>query len=555
MLFILLSWVYILAITLVAGVSLDRLLKLKDYNPILVLFHGFLAVTLVSGFWAVFFPINWRFHVFIVIITIILSFINNSLTVKYATLFKEEVCKLSTFFKIVFLLILVLILAQSASPPFLMDNESYYIQTIAWLNEFGLVKGLINLHLFLGQTSGWHLLQSAFNFSFLREGLNNLNGLTLLLGNFYALIKLNDYFKNKNNPLDLVVGLFPIFNVFLFQFISAPSPDLAVYVISLLVFYGFLMNYHACSRNGIVSLVMLVSFLFLIKATTIIFVLFPLIIYIKHYKHVKQYTFKISLIVVFTLALILIKNILITGNPIYPFAGIEGLKTDWSLPSPIEKYFYNYAKAYGYGVTPEFYSNTSYLSLIKSWVLQIGMDGLLNKAILFILILFLVFIKRFKTNKAILFIYGISLLQLIILFVTSPQFRFYVPFVIILSLFLIAEVIKSEKVIKSLLAVSILAILIPLFFAIPKVQTNRFETGYMIEPHGNSQFETDYQTIEVGNTQINYPTNIDFFWGTGNTKLPALNKQQLDYFKTYFKVIPQQRTENLKDGFYFKSLD
>ena len=555
MLFLLLSWIYILAITLVAGVSVNRLLKLQDVNQVLVLFHGLFGMTLVAGFWAIFLPLDWVFHVFIFLFIAILFFINNSFIIKYIKSLKQQVYKLSIFFKVAFFVISVLVLAQSASPPFLLDNESYYIQTIAWLNEFGFVKGLINLHLFLGQTSGWHILQSAFNFNFLFDSFNDLNGLCLLLGNYYAIVKLNEYFKYKSNPLDLVVGLFPIFNVFLFQFISSPSPDLAVYVMSIFVFYGFLMNYHACSKNGIVSLVILTSFLILIKATTIVLVLFPLIIYIKHYKHVKRYTFKISMVVFLTISLIIIKNILITGNPIYPLAGIEGLKTSWSLPANIETYFYNYAKAYGYAVTPEVYTNSSNLTLIKGWVFQTGMDGLFNKLILLVLALFLLFIKKFKNNKAILFIYGIGWLQLLILFVTSPQFRFYVPFIMILSLFLIAEFIKSEKLVRSLIIVFTIVIMIPLFFAIPNFKTSTFSTSYLVEPHGNSQFDEDYKTIDLGNTQINTPTNIEFFWGTGNTKLPALNKQQLDYFKAHFKVIPQQRTEELKDGFYFKELD
>ncbi|WP_417858719.1 hypothetical protein, partial [Xanthomarina gelatinilytica] len=84
-------------------------------------------------------------------------------------------------------------------------------------------------------------------------------------------------------------------------------------------------------------------------------------------------------------------------------------------------------------------------------------------------------------------------------------------------------------------------------------KTSTFSTSYLIEPHGNSRFAKDYQTINLGNTHINTPKNINFFWGTGNTPLPALNAQQLEYFKTNFKVIPQQRTEDLKDGFYFKT--
>ncbi|MCX7549739.1 LIC_10190 family membrane protein [Xanthomarina sp. F2636L] len=555
MLFILLSWIYILAITLVVGVSIDRLLKLKDIKPILVLFHGFFGITLLAGFWAIFSAINLKFHIFLLLITTVLFFINHSFINKYTSIFKHEFIKLSQFIKIVLAVIFILILAQSASSPFLLDNESYYIQTMAWLNEYGFVKGLINLHLFLGQTSGWHILQSAFSFNFLYENFNDLNGLCLLLGNYYALVKLNDYYKYQNNSLDLVVGLFPVFNVFLFQFISSPSPDLAVYVISLFLFYGFLMNYHACSKNGLISLVILSSFLILIKATNLVFVMFPLIIYIKHYQHVKQYTFLVWVVAILSLGLIIIKNIFITGNIMYPLVGIEGLKTSWSLPTDIENYFYNYAKAYGYAITPEVYSQSSVLSLVKGWGFQTGIDGFFNKLILIVLTLFLVFIKKFKNNKAIMFIYSVAFLQLGILFATSPQFRFYMPFLIILSLFLISEIIKTKKVAQSLIIASTIVIMIPLFFSFPNFKNSTFSISYLIEPHENSQFNTEYKTLEIGNTKINTPTNIDFFWGTGNTPLPTLNKQQLEYFKTHFKVIPQQRSNNLKDGFYLKALD
>lgn len=555
MLLILFSWIYILAVAMVAGVSINRLFRLQEVNPLLVLFHGFFGITLLAGIWAIFSEINWQFHVFIILFVSVLIFVNHLLLAKYIISIKQELNKLTSFFKILLVVILILVLAQSASPPSLLDNESYYIQTIAWLNNFGFVKGLINLHLFLGQSSGWHILQSAFNLSFLYERFNDLNGLCLFLVNFYALSKLNDFFKFQNNPLNLVVGLFPIFNVFLFQFVSTPSPDLAVYVISLFLFYGFLMNYYACSKNGLISLVILTSFLILIKATTLVFILFPIIIYIKHYKHVKQYSFLVWVIAITIFSLIVVKNILITGNPMYPLSGLESLKTSWSLPTNIETYFYNYAKAYGYAVSPEVYTSSNYFGLVKGWIFQTGLDGGFNKIILLLLVLFLIFIKKFKNNKAIMFIYGIALLQLVILFITSPQFRFYMPFVFILSLFLIAEIIKSDKIIKPLLVASIMAIIIPLFFVIPSMKTSTFSMSYLIEPHENSQYKTQYKLLEIDNTQINTPTNIDFFWGTGNTPLPALKEQQLEYFKTHFKVIPQQRTDKLEDGFYLKSLD
>ena len=111
--------------------------------------------------------------------------------------------------------------------------------------------------------------------------------------------------------------------------------------------------------------------------------------------------------------------------------------------------------------------------------------------------------------------------------------------------------------------VSLLITAIPLFYPIKLSQLTKndfhldlshFSTAYLIKPHKNSQYSNQSETLQLENTIINSPLNIDFFWGTGDVKLPALNKEQKEYFKTYFNIIPQQRTEFLKDGFYSKVL-
>ena len=84
---------------------------------------------------------------------------------------------------------------------------------------------------------------------------------------------------------------------------------------------------------------------------------------------------------------------------------------------------------------------------------------------------------------------------------------------------------------------------------------SHFSTANLITPYRNSQFSHKSEPLQLENTIINTPTHIDFFWGTGDVELPALNKEQLEYFRMYFHIIPQQRTKDLKDGFYSKVLE
>ena len=250
MLLILISWLYILTCTFIIGVGFNQLIGNKKINTVIILFLGFFGITIFAGFWAIFFAIHWQFHIVIFGITTTLFLLYKSHIKQHFYVFKNDILQLPPFFKVLLVVITIFILAQCASPPYIIDNESYYIQTIKWLNEFGFVKGLANLHMFLGQTSGWHILQSAFNFSFIYDRFNDLSGLCLLLGNYYAILKLNDYlYKDKKSIENLTIGLLPLFNIFFFQFISAPSPDIPIYVIGFIIFHQFTKNYNDSSKG------------------------------------------------------------------------------------------------------------------------------------------------------------------------------------------------------------------------------------------------------------------------------------------------------------------
>ncbi len=165
MLFILLSWLYIIGISTVFGVSMNQFFRLKNSHHVITICLGFFGIALLTGIWAIGFPVNGYFQLLLLSLSVFFCFVNHSHIKSYASSLKVVFSNLSLFLKCLFVVISILILAQCASAPFVIDNESYYIQTIKWLNEYGYVKGLVNLHLFLGQTSGWHVLQSAFNFN------------------------------------------------------------------------------------------------------------------------------------------------------------------------------------------------------------------------------------------------------------------------------------------------------------------------------------------------------------------------------------------------------
>ena len=108
-------------------------------------------------------------------------------------------------------------------------------------------------------------------------------------------------------------------------------------------------------------------------------------------------------------------------------------------------------------------------------------------------------------------------------------------------------------------------IAIPLFvpFSLKQVTDNSFKQelstfsiSYLITPHPQTKYpDAAYKNLNFGNLNYNTPTNIDFFWATGDCELPCIQQQQLMDFKNYFEQAPQLRTQDLKDGFkseYFR---
>ena len=565
MLLILLSWIFIFATTLVVGTSFSKLFRIQAIDTIIVTLFGCFCISLIAGFWAIFLPINEIFYLFIILLTIVLLLKNRTDVYYKLKQLKTAFINLTPIFKASLVFIALLILAKCASAPFLVDNETYYIQTIKWLNHYGFTKGLTNLHPFLGQTSGWHLLQSGFNFAFVYDRLNDLSGFCLLVGNIYALERLNDYIKQTTkNRMDLVIGLFPVFNVFLFQFIGAPSPDIAIYVIGIIIFYEFVSCYKQYNMYSFYAVFILSIFATFIKLTGLVFFVFSLILYFHFYIYTRKNTKGLIAVSLITFVLFVTKNTIITGHPLYPLP-ISFLEQEWSLPSIIHNYLSQYETAASYGLTIDAYNNTSLFKRLLHWLIQGKLDSIFNILFLLCLVIVPFTLKKQKTSKPFKTIYFTSIGFFVFLFIFSPQYRFYFPFLMFFVLLIASILFKNKKLLITIFCVSILLTIIPLIFNVNASalsnnanhqNTSTFSIGYILEPHSNSIYSNTSNKITIKNTTIHsLSKGSGLIWETGDAPLPALSKAQLEYFKTYFEIVPQQYSNNLKDGFYSKTLE
>ncbi|MGO4771974.1 hypothetical protein ACEN2I_09935 [Flavobacterium sp. W22_SRS_FK3] len=562
MILIFISWVYILFTNVNLGFVFDKIIGLKNNNLIITVILGLFSTTILASIWAIFGRINIEFHFFLLVLNII-SVIRfyNTIIGRYKS-FLLEIKQLDNVFKLILFIIFFLVIAQSASIPFVIDNESYYIQTIKWLNEYGFVKGLVNLHLFYGQMSGWHITQSVFNFSFLYKNYNDLSGFCLLLGNIFSIQMLDEYYKNRNKNY-LLIGLFPLFNIFFFQFISAPSPDIPVYVFSFILLFYFLENFKKTTPENYNLIVILVLFLLYIKNTTLTFSVFPIILLILHFQLLSRNLLKTIFLTITILCLFVIKNMIICGSPIFPSKILTSLTMNYSIPDSIQGFYYDQIKYYGFFVTTEQYNSMSVLDLFLRWLTLPKLNGLFNKIAIFLILIVPFFIFKFQNKKALWILYVVMIVQLFLFLITSPQYRFFMNFILFFAIFCFICIVQSRRTINILLLLSLIPTFVVLFFPVSlnrfsnhklMMEISNFSVKNIFFPYPNTKNNTAFETIQLGNLKYNSPQKNDFFWANGNGDLPCVDKQQIDYFEKYFQIIPQMRTNDLKDGFYAKKI-
>lgn len=558
MLIILLSWIYIFLICLGMGLILNSILH-KSYSAFFILLMGMFAQMLVIHFYAVWFPIDKLFYVlnFLLSSTGIFLYRKNIQKQLSSAITQWKTWKKSI--KVLSFLLTILILMQSATKPFIVDNETYYLQSIKWVNEFGLVKGLANLHIFFGQMSGWHLLQSGFNFGFISNYLNDINGFLLVICSFYFFSHLNLYFQNKV-LMNLYLGLIPILNLFFFPFLNSPSSDMPVFILTQIIFYLFYLNF-TLYRNDFRLTLMLSVFVILIKITVFPILILPVILMFKHQLFKKELSYLI-LIGGISLIAFCLKNYIISGFLFYPTKLFGNfISPDWKLSLEMHQL---YEKEYA--ITSISSSDASKLSIwqyLKYWLAEPGLRGAFNKLIIIFLLIFPLFIKK---NKSLFWLYIYAIAQFSVLFFTSPQFRFFFPLILGIGLYIAGKfLLKSPKMVHLIIVTFGLLLIIPLLFPVnidnlrtttytpSELQT--FQLKNALKPEPNSRNDFNFESIREGNLIYHSPIgNNILLWSSGDGDLPCVNKKMIEYFKVKYKIRPQLRTNNLKDGFYAEKI-
>lgn len=556
MVIILAYWLFLALLFLPAGILVKQTFKFTTQNPILLALLG--MVLLTAGFTTIAFfyklgAVNlMSWSCFSLISGIIFRHdIAQSISSYY-----KKLQALPLYLKTVLVLLFVGALLKSAQYPFVIDNESYYVQTIKWLNNYGFVKGLANLHPFFAQNSSWHVLQAGLNFSFITNRINDINGFLLVLCTAYFATE--GYDKSTPNSKHWLAFM-PLLGILLFQFLQAPSPDMPCLLLVPVIYHQFLQS-DGVDSNSKIGYILFI-FLVIIKITIL-----PLgIIFLPLLRHKKF----IAFIAVTTLPLIvlwIIKNIIISGYALYPLAYFK-TGYNWALPKELFNFMITVTENDGYYDKASAPAVNTWITKLLSWISMSDLAGIINKLTV-VLLLLLPFTKDVKINKKHRLIYLSLLTSFLALLFTSPQFRYFLHVTIISFLFVVATVYNQLKLGSKLFKVILVtasAVVFLLFLNLnfSGLTPNKFHKtagavslSQIYLPEENTKFPNlTFVKAKTGNLIYYSPKENFFLFGTANGPLPCVNSAQLKYFEKKLSITPQLRNNNLADGFYSAKAD
>jgi len=525
MLLIVVTIIFIFPVLMGWGKLLEIIFKTHIFEGISgkILF-GILGISMIWTVLAFFIPLNLFVEIFTISVGL-LYFFKEKLYLDAYLFSKKDYWLLAISSAV--------ILFCGSFHPYILDHFGYYFPSIQWLREYGLIKGISNLDLVLGQMSLWHIFQAGFsNFTdpFLR-----INSVLLIIYLIYVI--------EKKSWIQLC--FFPV----LLLFSQSPSPDLPVIVFSLIILNEIL------SGNKKASIIIAFSvFVFAIKPTMIWLPIFSFL----YYFFILKSQFKTLVPGILIFILYCFKNIWTFGYPIFPVSIIDfGLS--WKPSQELLKSSSEFAiiktfdDQYSYKEIQKF----SPFDYIKNWLFLDGIKSLINIAYILSVLIFIVF-TFIKKNKIVTFICISIVVKSILVLLFSAQYRFFID-VFFVIIFLMFYNYFNKK--RSLIAYSTLMMFFAGFLTFPGMVAKIFPSYRMSSFMGKFEYKQlykpssyeykKYQSFESGNLKFNvserYPFNFD-------TPVPAISEGFiLDYQKA--EIFPQMIDKNdIRKGFISKKM-
>lgn len=238
------------------------------------------------------------------------------------------------------------------------DSDLYHAQAIQWIEKYGVIRGLGNLHVRLAYNSASFALSALYSMKFVMGRSYHVMAGFFVLMLAWQCLDIKDIFR-RGHPIisdfARIMGLYYIFNVF--DEMVSPASD---YFLSTIVFYIVIrwldMNVkHEHSYVPYIMLSLLGVYAVTIKlsaAPIMILMIVPICRLLSDVDRKKLRTLGVSAILGLIIVIpFFLRNIIISGWLVYPVTAIDLFNVEWKVPKGLAAYDAKEIKAYGRGFT------------------------------------------------------------------------------------------------------------------------------------------------------------------------------------------------------------
>lgn len=322
---------------------------------IIYAFWGLIFITLFGQILELIMPVNQFTWLAFASILGLVSIFNKDIF-KSFSVWLRDIKKQSTTLLLLCAALAIFISVLSAGPTLMDDTASYHIQMIKWIQEYGTVLGLANLHPRFGFNSSWFTFSSLFvprqsqtNFFTMGNGVLSVWLSVYLVSDFWKLFK----FRQKEPGVTLPVSCLLIFIVaqLCWPMIRGNATNVnydfvtACMIIVLFIELSKQQNEHRQWNNFLPELVIWPVFMLTVRMINfpiLLMSLFSMTVLI-HQKN-KRLFITCSIISLALILPFLVRNVMLSGFLFYPIYQIDIFPVDWKVNPDIAKDLLYYIK-------------------------------------------------------------------------------------------------------------------------------------------------------------------------------------------------------------------
>ncbi len=469
MLYILLIWIFVFITAFLLGSGFFCFIHGKNITSLPTSLHienicmtGLIVSTVAAQIISIFYKVSLLADIILFVLSLlcIIPMIKTGMLKALSDQFRSKSKKAKVISVAVVVFVVLLFAYAGSRGYFHYDSDLYHGQSIKWIEEYGLVKGLGLLHLRLAYNSASFALSAIYSFAFVSgQSFHTVAAFIAMLCMLSAL-RVFHIIRDKIIFISDFVRIGSIYYIVnIFDEIVSPASDYFTMLFFIHSIISALDIYESRKKNNVkffedyiipALTTVFIPTLKLSAAPVVILVFIPLIALIRDKKDV-QIIKSIFTSLVITVPFF-VRNFFLSGRLLYPSKALDIFNPAWKIPDIFREMDSNYIIAYGRGYSTMEAAEYPFTEWFSHWICSLGKTELIITALCFFSLLLFPVSIILRRGFKILHIIELSVIASFIFWLfTSPLIRYGMGYLLILPAVMFGDIliIVYEKIISA----------------------------------------------------------------------------------------------------------